>query len=68
MRNLALSDDILLKIDKPARYIGGEVNMIKKDPKQVDIRYAMCFPDVCSQQFKKAYLVIFYDINTIYCG
>ena len=49
MRNLALSDDILLKIDKPARYIGGEVNMIKKDPKQVDIRYAMCFPDVCSQ-------------------
>ena len=32
MRKLALSDEILLSVDKPARYIGGEINMIKKDP------------------------------------
>ena len=46
MKKLALSDEILLQVDKPARYIGNEVNMIVKDPKKVDIRFAMCFPDV----------------------
>lgn len=46
MRKLALSDEILLKIEKPARYIGGEINAVMKDPKEVDIRFAMCFPDV----------------------
>lgn len=46
MRKLALSDDILLSIEKPARYIGGEVNSVMKDKNEVDIRFAMCFPDV----------------------
>ena len=46
MRKLALSDDILMKIEKPARYIGGEVNAVVKDLQNVDIRFAMCFPDV----------------------
>ena len=46
MRKLALSDEILLKIEKPARYIGNEVNSVMKDPEKVDIRFAMCFPDV----------------------
>ena len=41
MRRLALTDDILMKIEKPARYIGNEVNSVMKD-----IRFAMCFPDV----------------------
>ena len=45
MRKLALNDEILLKVDKPARYIGGEVNSIQKD-KTDKIRFAMCFPDV----------------------
>ena len=45
-RKLALSDEILMAVDKPARYIGGEVNMVKKNPKAVDIRFCMCFPDV----------------------
>ena len=45
MRKLALSDDILLLIDKPSRYIGGEVNSVTKS-KDVDIRFCMCFPDV----------------------
>ena len=46
MRKLALNDEILLKIEKPARYIGNEVNSVMKDPGKVDIRFAMCFPDV----------------------
>lgn len=46
MRKLALDDEILLNIEKPARYIGGEVNSVMKDKEKVDIRFAMCFPDV----------------------
>ena len=46
MRKLALSDEILLNIEKPARYIGGEINSVMKDKEKVDIRFAMCFPDV----------------------
>lgn len=46
MRKLALDDDILLNIEKPARYIGHEVNSVMKDKKAVDIRFAMCFPEV----------------------
>lgn len=42
----AVSDEILLQVDKPARYVGGEVNMIKKNISDVDIRFAFCFPDV----------------------
>ena len=42
----ALSDDILLQIEKPARYTGGELNMVKKDPLDVAVRFCMCFPDV----------------------
>lgn len=47
MRKLALSDEILLKVDKAARYIGGEVNSIMKDKKEVTTRVAFCFSDVC---------------------
>ena len=46
MRKLALPDDVLLKVDKAARYIGNEVNSIVKNPAKVDVRIAMCFPDV----------------------
>ena len=51
MRTLALSDEILMKVDKAARYIGGEVNSVMKDKNDVDIRFAMCFPDVCDILF-----------------
>ena len=59
MRKLALNDEILLKIEKPARYIGNEVNSVMKDPKKVDIRFAMCFPDVCEMLFpsKRIYII-----------
>lgn len=38
-------DEILMKVEKPARYIGNEINMVVKNPKDVDIRFAFCFPD-----------------------
>lgn len=41
-----VTDDILYKVEKPARYIGGELNSVVKDPREVDIRFAFCFPDV----------------------
>lgn len=41
-----ISDDILYRVNKPARYIGGEFNSCMKDKDKVDIRYAFCFPDV----------------------
>ena len=44
--NLALSDETLLDLEKPERYIGNEVNSVYKDKNAVDIRFAMCFPDV----------------------
>ena len=37
MRKLALSDEILLSVQQPARYIGGEVNSVVKDPSRVDV-------------------------------
>ena len=59
MRKLALSDEILMKVDKAARYIGGEVNSVMKDKNEVDIRFAMCFPDVCEMLFpsKRIYII-----------
>lgn len=46
MRKQALKDEILLKIEKPARYIGNEINCVRKDLERIEIRFAMCFPDV----------------------
>ena len=62
MRKLALSDEILLSVDKPARYIGGEVNSIMKDPKAVEIRFAMCFPDVMEIGESHLGMKILYDM------
>ena len=62
MRKLALDDDILLKIEKPARYIGGEVNSVMKDKNDVDIRFAMCFPDVYEIGMSHLGIQILYDI------
>jgi radical SAM family uncharacterized protein len=62
MRKLALSDEILLTIEKPARYIGGEVNMVQKDPSKVDIRFCMCFPDVYEIGMSHLGIQILYDM------
>lgn len=62
MRKLALDDEILLKIEKPARYIGNEVNSVMKDKKKVDIRFAMCFPDVYEIGMSHLGIQILYDM------
>lgn len=62
MRKLALSDEILLKIEKPARYIGGEVNAVMKDKEKVDIRFCMCFPDVYEIGMSHLGIQILYDM------
>ena len=62
MRKLALNDEILLKIEKPARYIGGEVNSVMKDSEKVDIRFAMCFPDVYEIGMSHLGIQILYDM------
>lgn len=71
MNTLALSDEILLTIDKPARYIGNELNMVKKNPKDVDIRFAMCFPDVYEIGMSHLGIQILYDMfnkrDDVYC-
>lgn len=41
-----ISDHILYKVEKPARYTGGEFNSVVKDKENIDIRFAFCFPDV----------------------
>ena len=38
-------EKFLLKVQKPGRYTGGELNSVVKDKSKVDIRYAFCFPD-----------------------
>ena len=62
MRKLALSDEILLNIEKPARYIGGEINSVMKDKEKVDIRFAMCFPDVYEIGMSHLGIQILYDM------
>lgn len=39
-------EKILQYVQKPARYVGGELNSVIKDANKVDIRYAFCFPDM----------------------
>lgn len=46
MRKLALPDEIFMQVEKPARYIGNEINAVMKDKNSVDVRFCMCFPDI----------------------
>ena len=62
MNKLALSDDILMQIEKPARYIGGEVNSVVKDKQTVDMRIAFCFPDVYEIGMSHLGIQILYDM------
>ena len=62
MKSLALSDEILLKIDKPARYLGNEINAVMKDRNAVDVRFAMCFPDVYEIGMSHLGIQILYDM------
>ena len=63
--------EILLQVEKPARYIGNEINMVKKNPYDVDIRIAFCFPDVYEVGMSHLGLQILYYFfnrrNDTYC-
>lgn len=62
MNKNALSDRILLQIEKPARYIGHEINSVTKNPDDVDIRFIMCFPDVYEIGMSHLGIQILYDM------
>ena len=44
-------EKLLRKVQKPARYTGGELNSVVKDKKSVDLRFAFCFPDHVNPYF-----------------
>ena len=62
MRKLALDDEILLTIEKPARYIGNEVNAVMKDKSEVAVRFAMCFPDVYEIGMSNLGMMLLYNM------
>ena len=39
-------DKLLKRVEKPGRYIGGEVNSVMKDPSKMDVNFCFCFPDI----------------------
>ncbi len=62
MEKLALSDEILMEIEKPARYIGNEVNSVVKDKSKIDVRFCMCFPDAYEIGMSHLGIQILYDM------
>ena len=64
-------DRILKKVEKPARYIGGEVNSVIKDPADVSVRVGFAFPDTYEIGMSYMGLQILYNILNknpdIYC-
>ncbi|MBR4807055.1 MAG: B12-binding domain-containing radical SAM protein, partial [Lachnospiraceae bacterium] len=71
MRKLALPDNLLMQVDKSVRYIGNELNSAKKDPSKVDIRFAICFPDVYEIGMSHLGIQILYEMFNrrpdVYC-
>lgn len=59
---LALSKDILMTVEKPARYIGHEYNAVYKDLSDIKIRFAFCFPDVYEIGMSHLGIQILYDM------
>ncbi|MDO4332118.1 MAG: TIGR03960 family B12-binding radical SAM protein [Eubacteriales bacterium] len=64
--HLALSDEILMSVEKPARYIGNEVNAVIKDKNKIDVRFVMCFPDVYEIGMSHLGIQILYDMFNRY--
>ena len=64
-------DKLLKKVEKPVRYTGGEINMCKKDLKNIKSRIAFCFPDVYEIGMSHLGMKILYDLynrkNDTYC-
>lgn len=68
---IQIPDSILLRVQKPARYIGGEVNAVYKKPSEYDVHYCFCFPDVYDVGMCHLGLQILYavmnDCDGVYC-
>ena len=62
MKKLALDDTILLKIEKPARYLGNEINAVYKDKSKINVRFCMCFPDLYEIGMSHLGIQILYDM------
>lgn len=56
-------ENILMQVQKPARYTGGELNSVVKDPKDVDVRFAFCFPDVYEVGMSHLGMKILYSLK-----
>ncbi len=54
-------DRILLKVQKPGRYVGGELNSVVKDWDSADVRVALVFPDIYDIGVSNVGLKILYD-------
>ena len=61
-QKLALPEEVLMSIEKPERYIGHEINAVFKDKDKIDIRFAMCFPDVYEIGMSHLGIQILYDM------
>ena len=55
-------EKILKNVEKPTRYTGGELNMCVKNPKEVDVRFGFCFPDVYEIAMSHLGLKILYHV------
>jgi radical SAM family uncharacterized protein len=53
--------DFLPFVRKPGRYIGGEINQIKKDLNQCELTIALCFPDIYEVGMSHTGMAIIYD-------
>lgn len=62
MRKLALPNEILMKVEKPARYLGNELGSVHKDLTEDMVRFAMCFPDVYDVGMSHLGLPIIYNM------
>ena len=65
-RKLALSNDILMSVEKPARYIGGELNSVMKAKSDIRLRFVMCFPDIYEIGMSHLGISILYNLFNSY--
>lgn len=64
-------EKLLLKVQKPGRYVGGELNAVVKNKEDVDVRFAFCFPDTyevgMSHLGMKILYSLFNSVDYIWC-
>lgn len=64
-------EDIISQVSRPGRYLGNELNAVKKNPKDVEIKFALCYPDLYEVGMSHLGLRILYgllnSLPDIYC-